>query len=156
MPRKYSFFLSEGSLRARGCNASSNHNGPSSAFANIRTPGGSLHLLDFESSEDQRQGVLARWLHSSHRLKDNSERKIVELMKALASHTQKGCEWNHPLRSLATWLLERIRLNGRLATRRKSSKRRIRREFGHACRRNGLHGETLSRTAPEESPGRCG
>ena len=47
----------------------------------IPTPRGSLHLLDFESSDDETQGVLARWLHSSHRLKDNSEIKIVGLMK---------------------------------------------------------------------------
>jgi len=47
----------------------------------ILSPGGSLHLLDFESSDDETQGVLARWLHPSHRLKDNSEIKIVGLMK---------------------------------------------------------------------------
>jgi len=47
----------------------------------ILLPVGSLHLLDFESSEDQGQGVLARWLHSSHRLKDNSANKILEIMK---------------------------------------------------------------------------
>jgi len=48
----------------------------------ILSPGGSLHLLDFESSDDETQGVLARWLHSSHRLKDNSDIKIVGLMKS--------------------------------------------------------------------------
>ena len=47
----------------------------------VLVPGGSLHLLDFESSEGGAHGVLARWLHSSHRLKDNSESKILEIMK---------------------------------------------------------------------------
>ena len=47
----------------------------------VLVPGGSLHLLDFESSEGGAHGVLARWLHSSHRLKDNSETKILEIMK---------------------------------------------------------------------------
>jgi ubiquinone/menaquinone biosynthesis C-methylase UbiE len=42
---------------------------------------GSLHLLDFESSGSGTNGVLARWLHSSHRLKDNSESRILELMR---------------------------------------------------------------------------
>jgi ubiquinone/menaquinone biosynthesis C-methylase UbiE len=58
----------------------------------ILSPGGSLHLLDFESSDEETQGVLARWLHSSHRLKDNSEIKIVGLMKGagFANPTKVG------------------------------------------------------------------
>ena len=58
----------------------------------ILSPGGSLHLLDFESSDNKTQGVLARWLHSSHRLKDNSEIKIVGLMKSagFANPTKVG------------------------------------------------------------------
>ena len=47
----------------------------------VLVPGGSLHLLDFESSEGEARGVLARWLHSIHRLKDNSEGKILAIMK---------------------------------------------------------------------------
>lgn len=42
---------------------------------------GSLHLLDFEPSRSGTHGVLARWLHSSHRLKDNSASRILELMR---------------------------------------------------------------------------
>ena len=42
---------------------------------------GSVHLLDFESSGSGTHGLLARWLHSSHRLKDNSESRILELMR---------------------------------------------------------------------------
>jgi len=45
----------------------------------VLVPGGSLHLLDFESSEGGAHGVLARWLHTNHRLKDNSV--ILEMMK---------------------------------------------------------------------------
>jgi len=47
----------------------------------ILLPGGSLHLLDFESSGEETEGVLARWLHSSHRLKENSESRILQVMK---------------------------------------------------------------------------
>ena len=54
---------------------------------------GSVHLLDFESSGSGTQGVLARWLHSSHRLKDNSESRILELMR--------GAGFTNPKRSRA-------------------------------------------------------
>ena len=47
----------------------------------VLSPIGSLHLLDFDFSEGHPQGVLARWLHSSHRLKDNSGSPILQLMK---------------------------------------------------------------------------
>jgi len=47
----------------------------------VLRPGGSLHLLDFDASESQPQGVLARWLHSRHRFKDNSESRILGFMK---------------------------------------------------------------------------
>jgi len=47
----------------------------------VLRPGGSLHLLDFDSSEGHPQGALARWLHARHRLKDNSESRILQLMK---------------------------------------------------------------------------
>ena len=54
---------------------------------------GSVHLLDFEFSGSGTQGVLARWLHSSHRLKDNSESRILELMR--------GAGFTNPKRSRA-------------------------------------------------------
>jgi ubiquinone/menaquinone biosynthesis C-methylase UbiE len=47
----------------------------------VLRPGGSLHLLDFDSSEEHAHGALARWLHSRHRLKDNSESRILEFMR---------------------------------------------------------------------------
>ena len=46
----------------------------------VLAPGGSLHLLDFERAR-QSDGFLARWLHSSHRLDDNSEGRILAKMR---------------------------------------------------------------------------
>jgi ubiquinone/menaquinone biosynthesis C-methylase UbiE len=46
----------------------------------ILTPGGSLHLLDFTATESRCYGPLARYFQSSHRLKDNSEERILTLM----------------------------------------------------------------------------
>lgn len=42
--------------------------------------GGSFHLLDFETPEAQAHGLLGR-LHSSQHLKDNSESRILTLMR---------------------------------------------------------------------------
>jgi ubiquinone/menaquinone biosynthesis C-methylase UbiE len=46
----------------------------------VLTPGGSLHMLDFTGTEASGYGPLARYFHSSHRLKDNSEERILTLM----------------------------------------------------------------------------
>jgi SAM-dependent methyltransferase len=46
----------------------------------VLTPGGSLHMLDFTGTEASGHGLLARHFHSSHRLKDNSEERILALM----------------------------------------------------------------------------
>jgi ubiquinone/menaquinone biosynthesis C-methylase UbiE len=45
----------------------------------VLKPGGSLHLLDFAGPEDS-DGFLARLFHSSHRLQDNTEGRILGLM----------------------------------------------------------------------------
>src|SRR5262249_35880564 len=45
----------------------------------VFAPGGSLHLLDFSGDEPHSHG-LARLFHSRHRLKDNSEGRILTLM----------------------------------------------------------------------------
>jgi len=45
----------------------------------VLRPGGSFHLLDFGGSHEKR-GLLTRFIHSSHRLADNSEERILELM----------------------------------------------------------------------------
>lgn len=59
----------------------------------VLTPGGSLHLLDFERPGKD-AGLLARWVHSSHHLKDNSEGRILTLMHeagfARAERVAKG------------------------------------------------------------------
>ena len=46
----------------------------------VLTPGGSLHLLDFTATEAGGHGPLMRYFHSSHRLKDNTEERILTLM----------------------------------------------------------------------------
>lgn len=46
----------------------------------VLKPGGSLHLLDFGGPESGADGFWARLLHSSHRLKDNAEGRILTLM----------------------------------------------------------------------------
>jgi ubiquinone/menaquinone biosynthesis C-methylase UbiE len=46
----------------------------------VLTPGGSLHMLDFAGPEANGCGLLTRYFQSSHRLKDNSEERILTLM----------------------------------------------------------------------------
>ena len=46
----------------------------------VLKPGGFFHMVDFGGPESSGDGPLARWLHSSHRLKDNSESRILTLM----------------------------------------------------------------------------
>ena len=47
----------------------------------VLAPGGSLHLLDFEHDEPSRGGLMAR-LHANHVLGDNSESRILALMRS--------------------------------------------------------------------------
>ncbi len=47
----------------------------------VLKPGGALHLLDFGGPEASPNGFLAHLLHSSHRLRDNAEGRIVALMR---------------------------------------------------------------------------
>jgi ubiquinone/menaquinone biosynthesis C-methylase UbiE len=47
----------------------------------VLTPGGTLHLLDFTARETIGHGPLARYFHSHHRLKDNTEERILALLK---------------------------------------------------------------------------
>jgi len=42
--------------------------------------GGSLHLLDFEQEGPYSHNPLARWLHSSERMRDNTREQILNLM----------------------------------------------------------------------------
>jgi ubiquinone/menaquinone biosynthesis C-methylase UbiE len=46
----------------------------------VLKPGGALHLLDFGGPEAGPEGFLARWLHSTDRLRDNAEGRIPALM----------------------------------------------------------------------------
>jgi ubiquinone/menaquinone biosynthesis C-methylase UbiE len=46
----------------------------------VLKPGGEFHMLDFEGPEHGAQGFLARLLHSTDRLKDNSESRVLSFM----------------------------------------------------------------------------
>jgi len=46
----------------------------------VLKPGGRLHLLDFAQPEAQSTGVVARWMHSHHRLEDNSDVRVRSFM----------------------------------------------------------------------------
>jgi ubiquinone/menaquinone biosynthesis C-methylase UbiE len=47
----------------------------------VLRPGGELHLLDFEGPEDGKHGFLAHLFHSNDRLKENSESRVLSLMR---------------------------------------------------------------------------
>jgi ubiquinone/menaquinone biosynthesis C-methylase UbiE len=47
----------------------------------VLKPGGRLHLLDFATPHSNSTGRFARWLHSGHRLKDNSDEQILSLLR---------------------------------------------------------------------------
>ena len=46
----------------------------------VLAPGGALHLLDFGGPESVPRGFLARWLHASHRLRDNFGDRLPALL----------------------------------------------------------------------------
>jgi ubiquinone/menaquinone biosynthesis C-methylase UbiE len=47
----------------------------------VLRPGGEFHMLDFEGSEDGGHGFLAHFLHGRAGLRDNSESRVLSLMK---------------------------------------------------------------------------
>ena len=51
------------------------------AIRQVLKPDGEFHMLDFEGPEDNQYGFLARLLHSGHRLKDNSESRVLGFMR---------------------------------------------------------------------------
>lgn len=51
------------------------------AVRRVLKPGGGLHMLDFEGPESGSHGVLAHILHSSKRMKENSESTVLSLMR---------------------------------------------------------------------------
>jgi hypothetical protein len=50
------------------------------AVRRVLKPGGGFHMLDFEGPEDGAHGFLAHLFHSSDRLRDNSESRVLSLM----------------------------------------------------------------------------
>jgi len=55
--------------------------------------GGEFHMLDFEGPQDGTGSFLARLFHSSDRLKDNSESRVLSLMRqaGFADPKKVGC-----------------------------------------------------------------
>jgi ubiquinone/menaquinone biosynthesis C-methylase UbiE len=51
------------------------------AVRRVLKPGGGFHMLDFEGPESGSNGVLAHTLHSSKRLRENSESKVLSVMR---------------------------------------------------------------------------
>ena len=50
------------------------------AIRRVLKPGGEFHMLDFEGPEKSAHSFVARFLHSSDRLKDNSENRVLGFM----------------------------------------------------------------------------
>ena len=50
------------------------------AVRRVLKPGGEFHMLDFEGPEDGAHSFLAHLLHSSDRMGDNSESRVLSLM----------------------------------------------------------------------------
>jgi len=51
------------------------------AVRRVLKAGGEFYMLDFEGREDGAHGFLARLLHSSDRMKDNSESRVLSVMR---------------------------------------------------------------------------
>lgn len=51
------------------------------AIRRVLKAGGSFHMLDFEGPGHGDDGFLARMLHSSHRLQDNAENRVLTLLR---------------------------------------------------------------------------
>jgi ubiquinone/menaquinone biosynthesis C-methylase UbiE len=49
-------------------------------IARVLRRGGRLALLDFAPPDSNQAGLLSRWLHSSHLLKDNTEARVLSLI----------------------------------------------------------------------------
>ncbi len=58
-----------------------------SETSRVLVPGGSLHLVDFERPDEA--NLLSRLMHSSRRLNDNSEHRILALLKQAGFASQK-------------------------------------------------------------------
>jgi ubiquinone/menaquinone biosynthesis C-methylase UbiE len=50
------------------------------AVRRVLKPGGRFHMLDFERQDSGAHGFLARLFHSSERMKDNSEGRVLSLV----------------------------------------------------------------------------
>ena len=67
----------------------------------VLIPGGHFHMLDFAGSEEATSDPFARYFHSSHHVKDNSEECILTLMNRVGlACCQKVMEGTMLVRSL--------------------------------------------------------
>src|SRR5438445_10958577 len=53
------------------------------AVRRVLKPGGEFYMLDFEGPEDGAHGFLTHLFHSSNHMKDNSEGRVLGLMKTV-------------------------------------------------------------------------
>jgi len=51
------------------------------AVRRVLKSGGELHMVDFEGPEDHAHGILAHLFHTNKRLTDNSEQRVLNLMR---------------------------------------------------------------------------
>ena len=63
----------------------------------VLKPGGRFHLMDFAKADSMSAGRIARWIHSSPRLNDNAEARLVSLMReaGLSNPKRSGTHRSH-------------------------------------------------------------
>jgi ubiquinone/menaquinone biosynthesis C-methylase UbiE len=63
----------------------------------VLKPGGSLHLLDFEQEGPRSHNPLARWLHSSKRMQDNTREQILGWMREAGFREVRVVDSDQPI-----------------------------------------------------------
>jgi ubiquinone/menaquinone biosynthesis C-methylase UbiE len=63
----------------------------------VLKPGGSVHLLDFEQERSHSHNPLARWLHSSERMQDNTREQILNWMREADLFEPRVVDSDHPI-----------------------------------------------------------
>jgi len=63
----------------------------------VLKPTGRFHLLDFSTPEAHSSGRLSTWLHSGHRLKDNTDERILGMMRQAGLADPRRLQQRHLL-----------------------------------------------------------
>ena len=63
----------------------------------VLKPTGRFHLVDFSTPESHTSGRLSTWLHSGHRLKDNTDERILGVMRRAGLLDPRRLEARHLL-----------------------------------------------------------